>query len=70
VWLPFKLEQAGSGIPKIFQGWGSRHWRSPVLYEKGWLMIKGVDNPLIDNLNLVSGEVENRLMSLVQKARV
>ena len=27
-------EQAGSGIPKIFQGWDSRHWRSPVLYEK------------------------------------
>jgi len=27
-------EQAGSGIPKIFQGWDSQHWRSPVLYEK------------------------------------
>jgi len=27
-------EQAGSGIPKIFQGWNSQHWRSPVLYEK------------------------------------
>ena len=27
-------EQAGSGIPKIFQGWDSQHWRRPVLYEK------------------------------------
>jgi len=27
-------EQAGSGIPKIFHGWDSQHWRSPVLYEK------------------------------------
>ncbi|WP_320042172.1 RNA-binding domain-containing protein [uncultured Desulfobacter sp.] len=27
-------EQAGSGIPKIYQGWDSQHWRSPVLYEK------------------------------------
>lgn len=27
-------EQAGSGIPKIYQGWDSQHWRSPLLYEK------------------------------------
>lgn len=27
-------EQAGSGIPKIYQGWDSQHWRRPVLYEK------------------------------------
>ena len=27
-------EQAGSGIPKIFQGWDSQHWRRPVLHEK------------------------------------
>ncbi len=27
-------EQAGSGIPKIYRGWGSQHWRKPLLYEK------------------------------------
>lgn len=27
-------EQAGSGIPKIYQGWGSQHWRAPLLTEK------------------------------------
>lgn len=26
-------EQAGTGIPKIFQGWNSRHWNPPKLYE-------------------------------------
>lgn len=27
-------EQAGSGIPKIYHGWDSQHWRAPLLYEK------------------------------------
>jgi predicted HTH transcriptional regulator len=27
-------EQAGTGIPKIFRGWRSQHWRAPALYEK------------------------------------
>ena len=27
-------EQAGSGIPKIFQGWDGQHWRRPFLQEK------------------------------------
>lgn len=27
-------EQAGSGIPKIYQGWDSQHWRRPKLIEK------------------------------------
>jgi ATP-dependent DNA helicase RecG len=27
-------EQAGSGIPKIYQGWESQEWRRPLLYEK------------------------------------
>jgi predicted HTH transcriptional regulator len=27
-------EQAGSGIPKIYSGWDSQHWRRPLLYEK------------------------------------
>lgn len=26
-------ENAGSGLPKIFQGWNSQHWRQPVLRE-------------------------------------
>lgn len=26
-------EQAGTGIPKIFQGWNSQHWNPPKLYE-------------------------------------
>jgi ATP-dependent DNA helicase RecG len=27
-------ERAGSGIPKIYSGWKSQHWRPPSLYEK------------------------------------
>ncbi|GGY44203.1 hypothetical protein GCM10011297_16430 [Bacterioplanes sanyensis] len=27
-------EQAGSGVPKIYRGWDSQHWRAPFLYEK------------------------------------
>ncbi len=27
-------ERAGSGIPKIYSGWKSQHWRSPALSEK------------------------------------
>lgn len=27
-------EQAGSGIPKIYNGWASQHWRAPALYER------------------------------------
>jgi predicted HTH transcriptional regulator len=27
-------EQAGSGIPKIYGGWASQHWRKPALYER------------------------------------
>lgn len=27
-------EQAGSGIPKIYGGWASQHWRPPALYER------------------------------------
>jgi ATP-dependent DNA helicase RecG len=27
-------EQAGSGIPKIYGGWASLHWRAPALYER------------------------------------
>lgn len=26
-------DQAGSGIPRIFQGWKSQHWKPPKLYE-------------------------------------
>jgi ATP-dependent DNA helicase RecG len=27
-------ENAGSGLPKIYQGWNSQHWRKPTLLEK------------------------------------
>lgn len=27
-------ERAGSGVPKIYSGWKSGHWRPPALYEK------------------------------------
>jgi predicted HTH transcriptional regulator len=27
-------ENAGSGLPKIYQGWSSQHWRDPALREK------------------------------------
>jgi ATP-dependent DNA helicase RecG len=27
-------EQAGSGVPKIYGGWASQHWRAPSLFER------------------------------------
>jgi ATP-dependent DNA helicase RecG len=27
-------ERGGSGVPKIYSGWGSQHWRPPALHEK------------------------------------
>jgi ATP-dependent DNA helicase RecG len=27
-------EQAGSGVPKIYNGWATQHWRAPALYER------------------------------------
>jgi hypothetical protein len=27
-------EQAGSGVPKIYRGWATQHWRAPALYER------------------------------------
>lgn len=27
-------EQAGSGVPKIYNGWASQHWRPPALHER------------------------------------
>lgn len=27
-------EQAGSGLPKIYDGWNGQHWRTPALYER------------------------------------
>ncbi|MGB3289418.1 MAG: RNA-binding domain-containing protein [Burkholderiaceae bacterium] len=27
-------EQAGSGIPKIYDGWAGQHWRPPALFER------------------------------------
>ena len=31
------VERAGSGVPRIYSGWTSGHWRPPVLYEKAEL---------------------------------
>lgn len=68
-------EQAGSGIPKIYQGWDSQHWRAPLLVEKELpseqtllelrmlsLLPEGVVRELRDNL----GEVFDRLPHLEQ----
>jgi len=35
----------------------------------GWLTIEGLSKPLIDNLNLVSNDIETALMEQAQKAR-
>ncbi|MCX6960465.1 MAG: AAA family ATPase [Verrucomicrobia bacterium] len=57
-------EQAGSGIPKIYGGWASQHWRAPALYERiepynqTLLELRMVDllpKPLIASLRKVFG---------------
>jgi len=66
-------EQAGSGVPKIYRGWDSQHWRAPFLYEKELpseqtllelrmldLLPKGV----VENLSAMLGKVFDELSHL------
>ncbi len=55
-------ESAGSGLPKIFQGWKSQHWREPILREK----IEPSDQTLLElhMLSLVPEGVLDALKSL------
>lgn len=55
-------EQAGSGLPKIFKGWDSQHWRMPSLYDR--------DEPFYQTLlklrmiDLIPEEVRQELLDL------
>lgn len=58
-------EQAGSGIPKIYQSWSSQHWRRPTLIEKHepseqtlleLRMLSLVPEPVIEELRSYLGE--------------
>ncbi|WP_324292889.1 ATP-binding protein [uncultured Desulfobacter sp.] len=66
-------EQAGSGIPKIYQGWDSQHWRSPVLYEKEvpfdqtlleLRMLDLLPDQIVDELRRTIGDQFDRLPEL------
>ncbi|MEW8459007.1 MAG: ATP-binding protein, partial [Candidatus Thiodiazotropha endolucinida] len=52
-------ESAGSGLPKIFHGWSSQHWREPALREK----MEPSDQTLLElhMLSLVPEKVLNEL---------
>lgn len=54
-------ENAGSGLPKIFQGWASQHWRQPVLRERG----EPSDQTLLE-LHMLSLVPETVLQSLTE----
>ncbi|WP_194864922.1 ATP-binding protein [Alloalcanivorax profundimaris] len=55
-------ENAGSGLPKIFQGWASQHWRQPVLRERG----EPSDQTLLE-LHMLSLVPEKALNSLKEE---
>ena len=63
-------EQAGSGIPKIYQNWSSQHWRKPSLIEKEspseqtlleLRMLSLVPNDVIDALRTSIGDEFDQL---------
>lgn len=63
-------EQAGSGIPKIYQNWKSQHWRKPSLIEKEspseqtlleLRMLSLVPNEVIDALRASIGDEFDQL---------
>jgi len=56
-------ENAGSGLPKIFQGWEGQHWRQPILRERS----TPNDQTLLElhMLSLVPEEALDELKALV-----
>lgn len=63
-------EQAGSGIPQIYQNWSSQHWRKPSLIEKEspseqtlleLRMLSLVPNDVIDALRTSIGDEFDQL---------
>jgi len=62
-------ERAGSGIPKIFSGWRSQHWRQPLLHEKDepeqtlleLRMLDLLPEPVINELRERFGELFDEL---------
>jgi len=68
-------EQAGSGIPKIYQGWDSQHWRAPLLVEKEQpseqtllelRMLSLLPEEVVRELREVLGDVFDRMPHLEQ----
>ncbi|WP_321531813.1 RNA-binding domain-containing protein [uncultured Desulfuromonas sp.] len=55
-------ENAGSGLPKIYQGWSSQHWRQPVLREK--------DVPSEQTLEILRNSLGKQFDRLSQEARL
>ncbi len=51
-------EKAGSGIAKIFQGWRSQHWRSPLIEESFQPERVQITLPMV---SLLPGEATDRL---------
>ncbi len=56
-------ENAGSGLPKIYQGWSSQDWRAPVLKEK----LQPSEQTLLElhTLSLVPDQVISKLQRLI-----
>ncbi|NLC37293.1 MAG: AAA family ATPase [Alcaligenaceae bacterium] len=65
-------ERGGSGIPKIFSGWRSQHWRQPLLREKDLPeqtllelhMLDLLPHSVLDALRELFGEAFDRVDSL------
>jgi len=68
-------ERAGSGIPKIYHGWDSQHWRKPLLREKDapseqtvleLRMLNLLPDKVVNMLRDMMGESFNQLPHLEQ----
>lgn len=69
-------EQAGSGVPKIFQGWETQHWNPPKLHEKSdpndqtLLELRMIDLFPDDAVELLRGLFGSDFDQLAQEKRV
>ncbi len=61
-------ERAGSGVPKIFNGWKSGQWRPPALYEKDHLEQTLLELRMINLFPATPDQVFGKSLSVVERS--
>jgi len=68
-------EQAGSGIPKIYSGWSSQHWKAPIykeLIEKNQITLQLPTTSLLpeDDVNWVKDRLSDEIFDDLTKTEL